>query len=96
MNPTSIHDDMGLTPGASLSGLRIQRCCELWCRSQMWLGSGVAVAMARGSSSEVAWEPPSAEGVAQENGKKNKKTIQNKRIIQSGSCHHGSAVNKPD
>ena len=30
---------------ASLSGLRIQRCRELWCRSQMWLGSGVAVAV---------------------------------------------------
>ena len=28
---------------ASLSGLRIQCCCELWCGSQMWLGSCVAV-----------------------------------------------------
>ena len=26
-------------PPASLSGLRIRRCCELWCRSQMWLSS---------------------------------------------------------
>ena len=24
---------------ASLSGLRIQHCCELWCRSLTWLGS---------------------------------------------------------
>ena len=24
---------------ALLSGLRIQRCCQLWCRSQRWLGS---------------------------------------------------------
>jgi len=31
---------------ASLSGLRIQRCHELWCRSQTWLRSGTAVAMA--------------------------------------------------
>ena len=31
---------------ASLSGvLRIWHCHELWCRSQMWLGSGVAVAV---------------------------------------------------
>ena len=30
---------------ASLSGLRIQRCYELWCRSQMQLRSGVAVAV---------------------------------------------------
>ena len=28
-----------------LSVLRMRRCHELWCRSQMWLGSGVAVAV---------------------------------------------------
>ena len=32
---------------ASLSGLRIQCCHELWYRSQTRLGSGVAVAVAR-------------------------------------------------
>ena len=31
---------------ASLSGLRIQPCCKLWGRSQMWLRSGVAVVVA--------------------------------------------------
>ena len=30
---------------ASLSGLRIQHCPELWCRSQMWLRSCIAVAV---------------------------------------------------
>ena len=30
MNPTSIYEDVGLSPGL-LSGLRIQCCCELWC-----------------------------------------------------------------
>ena len=30
---------------ASLSGLRILRCRELWCRSKTRLGSGVAVAV---------------------------------------------------
>ena len=30
---------------ALLSGLRIQRCHELWCRLQMWLRSRVAVAL---------------------------------------------------
>ena len=30
---------------ALLSGLMIQHCCELWCRSQMKLGSGIAVAV---------------------------------------------------
>ena len=31
---------------ASVSGLRIQRCRELWCRWQMQLGSPIAVAVA--------------------------------------------------
>ena len=31
---------------ASLSGLRIQRCRELWCRSQMQLRSGIAMVLA--------------------------------------------------
>ena len=35
---------------ASLSGLKIWHCCELWCRSQMWLGSCIAVAVAVASS----------------------------------------------
>ena len=30
---------------ALLSGLRLQRCPELWCRLQTWLGSGIAVAV---------------------------------------------------
>ena len=35
---------------ASLSGLRIQHSCELWCRSQMLLRSWVAVALAKAGS----------------------------------------------
>ena len=35
---------------ASFSGLRIWPCHELWYRLQTWLGSGVAVAVARASS----------------------------------------------
>ena len=38
MNLTSIHE-------ASLSGLGIWHCHELWCRLQTQLGSPVAVAM---------------------------------------------------
>ena len=37
---------------ASLSGLRIQCCRELWHGSQMRLGSGVAVALVQASSSD--------------------------------------------
>ena len=33
---------------ALLSELRICHCCELWCRSQMQLGSLIAVAVAVG------------------------------------------------
>ena len=36
---------------SSLSGLRIQCYRELWCRSQTWLGSWVAVAVASSYSS---------------------------------------------
>ena len=32
---------------ASLSGLKIWHCHELWCRSQTWPGSGAAVAVGR-------------------------------------------------
>ena len=41
---TRIHEDVGSIPGLR-SGLKIQHCHELWCRSQMRLGSHVAVAM---------------------------------------------------
>ena len=44
-NLTSIHEDAGLIL-ALLSGLRIWHGSELWCRLQMHLGSGVAVAVA--------------------------------------------------
>ena len=35
---------------ASLRGLQIQECCELGCRSQMWLRSRVAVAVVQAGS----------------------------------------------
>ena len=43
-NPTSIHEDAG-SISAPPSALRIWHCHELWYRSQMQLGSGVAVAV---------------------------------------------------
>ena len=55
---------------ALLSGIRIQRCRELWHRLQTRLGSRVAVALA---IRPLAWEPPYAAGVAQINSKKDKK-----------------------
>ena len=38
-NLTCIHEDADLIPGLT----QWVRICELWCRSQMWLGSQVAV-----------------------------------------------------
>ena len=35
---------------ALLSGLRIRYCHELWCKSQMRLGSGIAAALLKASS----------------------------------------------
>ena len=57
-----------------LSGLRIWHCHELWCRSQMRLGSGVAVASAL--IGPLARAPPHAAGAALEIQKdKNKKKL---------------------
>ena len=44
---------------ALLSRLRIQHCCELWCRSKTWFESDVAVA----PIGLLAWESPYAAGV---------------------------------
>ena len=45
MNLTRNHEVAGSIPGL-LSGLRIRRCQELWCRLQTQLGSLIAVAVA--------------------------------------------------
>ena len=57
---------MGLIPG--FTQLSIWRCDDLWCRSQMWLLSGVAVLWCRPAAvaliGPLAWEPPYAVGAA--------------------------------
>ena len=48
-NPTTIHEDVGLTPGLA-QWLGIQHCHKLRHRSQMWLGSGLVMAVAQAGS----------------------------------------------
>ena len=89
MSPTSIHEDSGSIL-ALLSGLRMQCCHELWCRSQtqlrfgvawldlarswIWLGCRTAAAA---PIQPLAWEPPYATGAAlkKENPKQTKKIV---------------------
>ena len=58
---------------ASLSGLRIQHCRELWCRSdvaQTWRCSGWRRLVAMDLIQSLAWELLYAEGVALKGQKK--------------------------
>ena len=78
---------------ALLSGLRIWLCHELWCRSQVWPGSHVAVAVtvavAGSYNSTLAWETPYAVAVAL-NSKEKKLPIPLNVAYVTPSCGHGA------
>ena len=69
---------------AWLSGLRIQRCCpELWGRSQMWLGSRVAVAVVWAGSYSSDATPSLGTSVCLGCGPRKKKRRLGKEIRQA-------------
>ena len=71
----------------SLSGLRIRRCCELWCPSQTWRRSAVAGAVARAGSYRSALTPSLGTSVCRGCGPKKEK----KNLLQM-SEHFGSRL----
>ena len=67
MNLTRNHEAAGSIPGLT-QWVRIQRCCELWCR----LAATVLIG-------PLAWEPPYAAGAALKRQKDKKKIILTKQ-----------------
>ena len=79
-NPTRNHEVAGLIL-ALLSGLRIRRCHELWCRSQIWLRSGVAVAVVQAGSCSSNSTPSLGTSICCRCGPKKTKNKQNKGFL---------------
>ena len=77
-NLTSIYEDW-VPSLTSLSGLRIQHCRELWCRSKcrsdlalLWLWLRLAATAPIGP---LVWEPPYAVGATLKSKKKKKNSV---------------------
>ena len=70
---------------ASLSGLRIRHCREVWCRSQMQPGFFIAEALEEASSwssiGPLAWEPPYASECSPKKLKKKVKLVEHMRLF---------------
>ena len=66
---------------ASLSGLRIPSCCELWYSLQTWLGSDVAVAVAVASSCSSDSTPSLGISICCALKKKKKKKGKKNRVL---------------
>ena len=69
---------------ALVCGLRIQSCPELWCRSQMWLRSGIAMAVGYACSCSADWTPSLGTSICHGCGpKKQKKKKPKQTNVQS-------------
>ena len=63
-NQTRNHEVAGSIPGLA-QWVKIQRCCELWCWSEMCLRSGVAVAVVEVSSYSSSSTPSLGTSICQ-------------------------------
>ena len=74
------------------SGLRIQHCCELWCRSQMRLRSGIAVAVALASGNSSNSNPNLRTRYAEGTAPKRKTNKQTKLQLEDRNRNSGSWI----
>ena len=72
--PTRNHE-VAVRSLALLSGLRIWRCHELWCRLQTWLGFRVAMSLASAGIYSSNWTPSLGTSVCRGSSPRNGKKI---------------------
>ena len=72
---------------ASLSGLRIRRCHELWCRSQTWLRSSIAVAVVQAGRCNSNSVPCLGTSICCRYGSKKKKKKKKEKKKKFSSLH---------
>ena len=74
---------------ASLNGLRTRRCCEPWCKSQTWLGSGIAVAVVYAGGYNSNWTPSLGTSICRGCSPRKDKKDKKKCILNTFWCYHG-------
>ena len=90
-NPT------GIQPLASLSGLRIQCRCELWCSLQTQLGSHIAMAVAQAGSYSSDSTPSLGTSIRHGYGPKKTKDQKKKKkkdVVKIYTMENYSAIKK--
>ena len=65
----------------SLNGLRFCHCCKLQCRSQMWLGSGIAMVVAWAGNCSFDLTPGLGTPICLKCSPKNKTERKEKKVI---------------